>query len=284
MQIVAKGQKESIREMEIENLEQIQELLLNYSLDILGAIVIVIVGRWLAGFASRWVRNALAKADTNVALRRFLSNLLYYAILAFAVVAALARLGVQTASFIAVLGAAGLAIGLALEGALSNFASGVMILLFKPFEIGHYVEVGDTFGQVTDIKIFNTVLVTRDKKTVIIPNGLIISDKIVNYSTKGYIRVDMVFGIGYEDNLLKAKKILEELLATDERVLADPPARVAVEELADSSVNFAVRPHVKIEDYWDIQLEMPERVKLRFDQEGISIPFPQHDVHLFQAN
>jgi small conductance mechanosensitive channel len=159
-----------------------------------------------------------------------------------------------------------------------------MILLFKPFEIGHYVEISDSFGQVKDIKIFNSVLQTRDKKTVIIPNGLIISDKIVNYSKLGFIRVDMVFGIGYDDDLLKAKRILEELVAEDERVLAEPAPRVAVLELADSSVNFAVRPHVKIEDYWDILLDMPERVKLRFDQEGISIPFPQRDVHLFQSN
>ncbi len=265
-------------------LEKAQELILTYGLNILGAIVIILIGRWVAGIVSQWVRKALAKTSSNEALSRFLSNLAFYAILAFAGVAALARLGVQTASFIAVLGAAGLAIGLALEGALSNFASGVMILLFKPFEIGHYVEISDSFGKVTDIKIFNTVLLTRDKKTVIIPNGLIISDKIVNYSKQGFIRADMVFGIGYDDDLLKAKRILEELVTEDERVLAEPAPRVAVLELADSSVNFAVRPHVKIEDYWDILLDMPERVKLRFDQEGISIPFPQRDVHLFQSN
>ena len=265
-------------------LELAQELILTYGLNVLGAIVIVIVGYWLAGIVSRWVREGLAKTNTNEALLRFVSNLVFYAILAFAGVAALARVGVQTASFIAVLGAAGLAIGLALQGALANFASGVMILLFKPFEIGHYVEISDSFGKITDIKIFNTVLLTRDKKTVIIPNGLIISDKIVNYSKQGFIRADMVFGIGYDDDLLKAKRILEELVTEDERVLTEPAPRVAVLELADSSVNFAVRPHVKIEDYWDILLDMPERVKLRFDQEGISIPFPQRDVHLFQSN
>ncbi|WP_420645243.1 mechanosensitive ion channel family protein [Candidatus Leptofilum sp.] len=264
--------------------EQLQELVLTYGLNILGAVVILIVGYWLAGVVSRWAQRALSQTNTNEALLRFVGNLAYYAILAFAGVAALERVGVQTASFIAVLGAAGLAIGLALQGALSNFASGVMILLFKPFEIGHYVEINDAFGQVTDIKIFSTVLLTREKKTVIIPNGLIISDKITNYSKKGYIRADMVFGIGYDDDLLKAKRILEELVATDERVLETPAPRVAVLELADSSVNFAVRPHVKIEDYWDIRLEMPERVKLRFDEEGISIPFPQQDVHLFQSN
>lgn len=265
-------------------IEQVQTLVLTYGLNILGAIVILLIGYWVAGLASRWTRQALSRTHTNEALLRFLSNLIYYAILAFASVAALERVGVQTASFIAVLGAAGLAIGLALQGALANFASGVIILLFKPFEIGHYVEISDAFGKVTDIKIFSTVLITRDKKTVIIPNGQVISDKIVNYSKQGFIRVDMVFGIGYDDDLLKAKRILEELVTTDERVLAEPAPRVAVLELADSSVNFAVRPHVKIDDYWDIQLDMPERVKLRFDQEGISIPFPQHDVHLVQSN
>jgi small conductance mechanosensitive channel len=265
-------------------LAQIQEIILTYGLNILGALVIIFVGRWLAGVVSGWTRKTLAKTNTNEALLRFISNMVYYGLLAFAFVAALERIGVQTASFIAVLGAAGLAIGLALQGALANFASGVMILLFKPFEIGHYVEVGDAFGKVTDIKIFNTVLLTRDKKTVIMPNGLIIDDKIINYSKQGFIRVDMVFGIGYGDDLLKAKRILEALVAEDERVLSDPAPRVAVLELADSSVNFAVRPHVKIEDYWDILLDMPERVKLRFDQEGISIPFPQRDIHLFQQN
>ena len=265
-------------------LERAQEIILTYGLNIAGAIIIILIGYWLAGLVSRWTRKALAKTNTNEALLRFISNLTYYAILAFAGVAALERVGVQTASFIAVLGATGLAIGLALQGALANFASGVVIILLKPFEIGHYVEISDAFGKVTDIKIFNTVLVTREKKTVIIPNGQIISDKIVNYSKLGYIRADMVFGIGYNDDLLKAKRILEELLAEDERVLKNPAPRVAVLELADSSVNFAVRPHVKIEDYWDIRLDMPERVKLRFDQEGISIPFPQRDVHLFQSN
>lgn len=264
--------------------EQARILILTYGLNILGAIVIIGLGWWLAGLLSRWTEKALVRTTVNKALYRFLSSLIYYAILAFAVVAALERVGIQTASFIAVLGAAGLAIGLALQGALSNFASGVIILLLKPFEIGHYVEISDAFGKVTDIKIFNTVLVTREKKTVIIPNGQIISDKIVNYSKQGFIRVDMVFGIGYNDDLLKAKRILEELVTTDKRVLTEPAPRVAVLELGDSSVNFAVRPHVKIEDYWDVQLDMPERVKLRFDQEGISIPFPQRDIHLFQAN
>ncbi len=265
-------------------LEQVQELVLTYGLNILGAIVIVFVGRWLAGVISDWVKKALARTNSNEALLRFLSSLIYYAILAFTIVAALERVGVQTASFIAVLGAAGLAIGFALEGSLSNFASGVIILLFKPFAIGDMVEVGDVFGTVEDIQIFSTILVTLDNKTVIVPNGQITSSHIVNYSKRGALRIDMTFGIGYSDDLLKAKKLLQQILEEDEHVLADPAPSVAVSELADSSVNFAVRPFVNPDNYWDAYFAIHETVKLRFDAAGISIPFPQRDVHLFQQN
>ena len=265
-------------------LEQAQELILTYGLNILGALIIILLGYWLAGYISRWVINTLAKTNTNEALLRFLSNLIYYAVLAFAVVAALERVGVQTASFIAVLGAAGLAIGLALEGALANFASGVIILLFKPFGLGHLVEVGDVFGRVEEIQIFSTILVTPDNKTVIIPNGQITSSHIVNYTKRGTLRVDMTFGIGYSDDLLKAKKLLEQILAEEELVLAEPAPTVAVSALADSSVNFAVRPFVAVENYWAANFAIHEAVKLRFDEAGISIPFPQQDVHLFQPN
>jgi small conductance mechanosensitive channel len=265
-------------------LEQIQTLILTYGLNILGAIVILFVGRWLAGIISRWVKKALAHTNSNEALLRFLSSLVYYAILAFAAVAALERVGVQTASFIAVLGAAGLAIGFALQGALANFASGVLILLFKPFAIGDLVEVGDVFGSVEDIQIFSTILVTLDNKTVIMPNGQITGGHIVNYSKRGSLRIDMTFGIGYSDDLLQAKQLLQQILAEDERVLSDPAPSVTVSELADSSVNFAVRPFVAVDDYWDVYFAIQEAVKLRFDAAGISIPFPQQDVHLFQQN
>ena len=265
-------------------LEQIQQLALTYGLNILGAIVIIIVGRWLAGIVSRWVQKSMSRTHTNEALLRFMSNLAYYAILAFAGVAALERVGVQTASFIAILGAAGLAIGLALEGALANFASGVIILLFKPFSISHLVEVGDVYGKVEDIQIFSTVLVTPENKTVIMPNGQITGGHIVNYTKRGKLRVDMTFGIGYSDNLLKAKQLLEQIMAEDERILTDPAPTVAVSELADSSVNFAVRPYAAVEHYWDVYFAMHEAVKLRFDSAGISIPFPQQDIHLIQPN
>ena len=265
-------------------LERIQALILTYGLNILGAIVIFLVGRWLAKFVSRWVQKTLARAHTNKTLLRFLSNLAYYAILTFAAVAALERIGVQTASFIAVIGAAGLAIGLALEGALANFASGVIILLFKPFGVADLVEVGGLFGKVEDIQIFSTILVTPDNKTVIMPNGQITGGHIVNYTKRGSLRIDMTFGIGYSDDLLKANLLLEQIVTEDERVLTDPAPTVAVSELADSSVNFAVRPYVAVEHYWDAYFAIHENVKLRFDEAGISIPFPQQDVHLFQPN
>jgi small conductance mechanosensitive channel len=259
-------------------------LFVTYGLNILGAIIIFLIGRWVAGIVSRLLRKVLNKANVNETLINFAANVVYIGIIVFAVLAAFERLGVETTSFIAVLGAAGLAVGLALQGALANFAAGVLILLFKPFEIGNLVEASGTFGKVEEIQIFNTIIVTPDNKTVIVPNAQITSGNIVNYSKKGLLRLDMVFGIGYNDDLLKAKRILEEIVTADERVANDPPPNVAVMELADSSVNFTVRPYVKVEDYWGVHFDMTERVKLRFDQEGISIPFPQQDVHLFQPS
>ncbi len=260
----------------------LQSFIVTYGLNILGAIVIFIIGRWAAGLASRLIKRVLNKANVDESLVKFAGSLVYIGILIFAVLAAFERLGVETTSFIAVLGAAGLAVGLALQGALANFAAGVLILLFRPYKVGDLVEIAGVFGPVEEIQIFTTIVTTPDNKTVIIPNGQITSGNIVNYSAKGLLRLDMTFGIGYGDDLLKAKRILEELVTADERVAKDPAPNVAVMELADSSVNFVVRPFVKPEDYWGVHFTITEQVKLRFDQEGISIPFPQQDVHLFQ--
>lgn len=264
--------------------DTLQTLILTYGLNLLGAIVILLVGYWLSKAARRLVSRALGKTRTDQSLIRFASSIVYYALLAFTIVAALEQLGVTTTSFVAILGAAGLAIGLAMEGALSNFAAGVLLLFFRPFKVGDHVEVADHFGQTESIQVFHTVLVTRDNKTVTIPNSQVTGAPIVNYSKKGLIRLDMVFGIGYEDDLLRAKEILQEIVTGHDKVLADPPPKVAVLELADSSVNFAVRPYVRPDDYWSTALDLPEQVKLRFDEEGISIPFPQRDVHLFQES
>jgi len=260
----------------------VQSWLLSFGVKLLIAGGILLVGYWLAGFASRLARRALGRAEINEAVTQFLSKLVYYLLLIFALLAALSQVGVQTASIIAVLGAASLAVGLALQGALANFAAGVLILVLRPYDLNDLVEVAGVLGSVEAIQIFNTILVTPENKTVIIPNGQITSGVIVNYTRKGTLRLDMVFGIGYADDLLRAKQILEEIITADERVLADPPPTVAVLELADSSVNFAVRPFVKVSDYWGVFFDTQQAVKLRFDQEGISIPFPQQDVHLFQ--
>jgi small conductance mechanosensitive channel len=260
----------------------LQSFIVTYGLNILGAIIIFVIGRWAAGLASRLLKKVLTKANVDESLVKFAGSLVYIGVLVFAALAALARLGIETTSFIAVLGASGLAVGLALQGALANFAAGVLILLFRPFKVGDLVEVAGVFGPVESIQIFTTVIITPDNKTVIIPNGQITSGNIVNYSAKGLLRLDMTFGIGYGDDLLKAKRILEELVTADERVAKEPAPTVAVMELADSSVNFVVRPFVKPADYWAVHFSMTEQVKLRFDQEGISIPFPQQDVHLFQ--
>lgn len=268
----------------MELLNTVRALALAYGLNILGVILILVGGYWLAGWLARLSRKTLSKTKTDEALVRFAGSLVYYAVLIFAVLAALGRLGVQTTSFVALVGAAGLAIGFALEGALSNFAAGVLLLLFRPFRIGDLVEIADKFGAVEEILIFSTILVTLDNKTVTIPNSQVTGSPIVNYSKRGLLRLDMVFGIGYEDDLLKAKQILQELVTSDSRVASEPAPTVAVLELADSSVNFAVRPYVTPADYWAVHFDLTERVKLRFDAEGISIPFPQRDVHLFTAN
>jgi small conductance mechanosensitive channel len=269
----------------MEDLVQtITNLTVTYGLRLLGAIAIFIIGRWVSGVITRAIQRIMERAQVDKTLVTFVKNVVYYLLLAFVILAALNNLGVQTTSLIAILGASALAVGLALQGSLSNFAAGVLIILFRPFKVGDRVEIAGVLGFIEETQIFNTILRTPDNKTVIIPNANITSDNIVNYSSKGILRVDMVFGIGYDDDLLKAKKILEELVQADDRILANPPPRVVVKELADSSVNFAVRPFVKVADYRTVYFDLTEQVKLRFDQEGISIPFPQQDVHLFPTN
>ncbi len=266
-----------------ELIAQAQSLALTYGLRLIGAIVILLVGRWLARYFSQLTRTALDRAQLDKTLIRFLGSLVYVGILVVAVIAALNQVGVQSTSLVAIVGAAGLAIGLALEGALANFAAGTLILVLRPFRVGERVEVADVFGRVEEIQIFNTILVTPDNKTVIVPNAQVTGSPIVNYSRRGLLRLDLTFGIGYNDDIQLAKQILEEIVAADERVVAEPAAVVAVRELADSSVNFAVWPYVQVDDVWPVRFAITEQVKQRFDAAGISIPFPQRDVHLFPA-
>jgi small conductance mechanosensitive channel len=268
----------------MENIyELIKEWAALYGLKVIGAVAILILGRIAVGVLTGLVGRLMRRSKVDETLTKFVVSLTKIALMAFVIIAAISTLGVQTTSFVAVIGAAGLAVGFALQGSLANFASGVMLIVFRPFKAGDFVEAGGSVGVIEAIHIFNTVLKTPDNKEVIIPNGKVTGDNIVNYSAKDERRVDLVFGIGYDDDIRKAKQTLERILADHERVLKDPAPTVAVSELADSSVNFVVRPWVKTEDYWSVYFDITEKVKLTFDEQGISIPYPQTDVHLHKV-
>jgi len=269
--------------------EQVQALLqtfytmcINYGPKVILALVTLIVGLWfIKKFTQTLNKNLTSKGDAT--LGGFVSSVLSMIFKGVLLLSVAGMVGIETTSFIAVLGAAGLAIGLALQGSLANFAGGVVILLFKPFKIGDLIEAQGFIGSVSDIQIFNTILKTGDNRVVIIPNGALSSSSMVNINQEPTRRVDLVFGIGYGDNIDDAKTILESLAAKDTRVLKDPAAVFVVAELADSSVNFKVRLWVNTADYWGVYFDMHERVKKEFDAKGISIPFPQQDVHMHQA-
>ena len=258
---------------------KLQEWIALYGLNIIGALVILIVGRWVSMGVRSLIGKLMSRAGVDKTLISFVRNLSYVALLAFVIIAALSRLGIQTASFIAVIGAAGLAIGLALQGSLANFAAGVLMIIFKPFKVGDFIEGAGVSGVAEEIGIFTTALKSPDNKKVIVPNAKVTGDNIVNYTAKEMRRVDMVAGVSYSDDLGKVKTVLQEIMEGDERILKDPAPKIAVLELADSSVNFVVRPWVNTGDYWDVFFDTQEKIKLRFDAEGISIPFPQQDVH-----
>ncbi|RKX18855.1 MAG: mechanosensitive ion channel family protein [Candidatus Zixiibacteriota bacterium] len=254
-----------------------------YGLKVVGAIAFFIIGRFVIGIVTRIVKRIMAKSKTDETLTKFSVSLTKTALLLILFIAVLNQLGIQTTSFIAIIGAIGLAIGFALQGSLSNFASGVLLIAFRPFKAGDFVKAGGTVGVIEEISMFSTVMKTPDNKKIIVPNSSITGGNIVNYSAKETRRVDLVFGIGYDDDIKKAKQILERLISEDERILKDPAPVVAVSELADSSVNFVVRPWVKTSDYWDVYWDLTEKVKLTFDAENISIPYPQQDVHMHQV-
>ena len=267
----------------MENLPtKIFELVTIYGLKVIAAIVVFIVGRLIAKGLTNFTEKVMTKKEVDPTIVSFVGNMTYIALLVFVVLAALGQLGVQTTSFIAVIGAAGLAIGLALQGSLSNFAAGFLMIIFRPFKVGDFIEGAGVSGTVEMIQIFTTQLKTPDNKTVIIPNSSMTGGNITNWSVKGTRRVDLVFGIGYGDDIDKAKKIMADVLAKDERILKDPAPKIALVELADSSVNFVVRPWVKSDDYWDVYSDTTENIKKSFDAEGISIPFPQRDMHVYE--
>ena len=254
-----------------------------YGIKILAAVATFVIGRMIARFLTGAVRRLIGRADVDPTLANFLGNLTYMLLLTVVIVATVGKLGVETASFVAILGAAGFAVGFAMQGSLANFAAGVMIMIFKPFKVGDFVEAGGTSGVIVEVGIFATIMKTADNKKVIVANAGVTGGNIVNYSANDTRRVDMLFGIGYGDDIKKARETLEKILNGDDRVLKDPAPKIAISELADSSVNFVCRPWVKTADYWDVFFDTHEAVKLRFDELGISIPYPQQDVHMHQV-
>lgn len=267
-------------EQALKFLEHNQAVILSFSLKLVVALVIFYLGRWVAFGVSRLIGKALLLRHVDRAVVSFLTSIVNAGIMiAFALIA-LSHIGVQTASFIAILGAAGLAIALALQGSLSNFASGVLIILFRPFKAGDMVDVAGISGVVQRVDMFQTIFKTGDNKKIIVPNSQVTGGPIVNYSAEGKRRVDLTIGISYDSDLRKAKHILQQLVASDDRVLPDPEPVVAVAALADSAVQLIVRPWTKSVDYWPLYWDLLEQIKLRFDEEGIEIPFPQMSLHM----
>lgn len=262
-------------------LEQLQEVGLVLGLNIGVAIAIFLVGRWVAQFLRRFVKKSLSKTRIDPTLVAFASNMSYYVIMAFVLLAILGQLGIETTSLIALIGAAGLAVGLALQGSLANFAAGILLIIFRPFRVGDWIEVSGVSGYVEDLELLTTILRTLDNRTVVIPNSKLTDDNIINYSTRGILRLDLVVGVAYDSDLKQVKTILRQVLAEDERILSQPAPTVGVLELADSSINMAVRPWVKTADYVPVSLSVYEAVKIRFDEVGIEIPFPQRDLYVY---
>lgn len=270
--------------MDTETLDTIQQLVLTHAPNILFALVTLIVGWNLIGFAIRIMQKGLEKKGVEITLRGFLGNLANTLLKAMLIISVASMVGIETTSFVAIIGAAGLAIGLALQGSLSNFAGGVLILLFKPYKVGDVIQAQGEIGCVNEIQIFTTQLLTPDNKRIIIPNGPLANGNITNYSAENKRRVDFVFGIGYGDSIDKAREVIKGVLDADERIHKDPEALIVVSALADSSVNFTVRVWADSADYWGVFFATTEKVKKAFDAEGITIPYPQRDVHMHQAN
>jgi small conductance mechanosensitive channel len=260
-----------------------QELVAAFGIKVVTALLILVIGRWVAKALRNLTVRMMGKSNLDATLVPFFGSLVYFALLAFVVLAALAQVGIQTTSFIAVIGAAGLAVGLALQGSLANFAAGVLMLIFRPFKVGDYIEGAGVGGVVEEIHIFNTLLATLDNKTIIVPNAKLTGDNITNYTRKEIRRIDLEFSVGYGEDIDKVKRVVAGVLGSDARILKDPPPTVAVLGIGGGAVNFAVRPWVRTVEYWDVYFGTNENMKKRFDAEGIRIPVPRRDVHLHQA-
>ena len=258
------------------------EITSSFGLKLLTALIVVIVGKQLVKIMLKVIKVALEKANTEETVRIFIANLLNTVFTVIIFVAAINQLGVETTSIIALLGAAGLAIGLALQGSLANFAAGILIVIFRPYKVGDYIEAGTNVGTVKDIQIFSTVLRTPDNKSIVVPNGSIMDGSITNYSEQPTRRIDIIASCSYEDDLDKVKEVLQTILDNEERILTEPKPQIAVSELAESSVNFIVRPWVNSSDYLPVMYSLLENIKKTFDKKGISIPYPQSDIHIHE--
>jgi len=261
-------------------LELAQTKGIDFGINLAIAIAIFYVGKFVISLVVRGIRKVMRRQEVEKTLETFICNLVRMVLLVVVIIAAIGQLGIETTSFIAIFGAAGLAVGLALQGSLSNFAAGVLIVLFRPYKVGDFVEAAGIAGTIEQVQILTTVLKTGDNKQIIIPNGQIMDSIITNFSANDTRRVDMVIGVSYEDDLDKVRSTIKELVAAEDRILDEPACTIAVSALADSSVNFVVRPWVKTPDYWGVMFDLTEAIKKRFDEEGISFPFPQQDVHL----
>lgn len=274
---------EWLKQINIEKyIEMVTYWVTTYSVRIIAALLILVIGKWLARRITNLITRVMEKNKIDITLVRFLDSIMYYSFMVMVVIAAAGQLGINTTSFLTIVGAAGLAIGLALKDSLANFASGVMLVLFRPYKVSDFVDIGGVSGNVVSISLFTTELNTGDNQKVIVPNSSITSNVITNVTANPIRRVDLVIGIGYDDDIKKAKEVIRGVLAEEKRILPAPAPLIAVSELADSSVNFVVRPWVKTGDYWDVYFALHENIKLALDANGISIPFPQQDVHMYQ--
>jgi len=262
--------------------EKFQAVSVDFGIKFIAAIAIFYIGRLIARFVSKGIHKIMEAQKVDKILESFVTNLVYWALMTFVIIAAINQIGIQTTSLIAIMGAAGLAIGLALQGSLANFAAGVLIVMFRPYRVGDFVEAAGVSGSVVQVQILSTILKTVDNKQIVVPNAQIMSSIITNFSANETRRVDLVIGISYNDDIDKTRTIIQELINADNRILKDPACLVAVSELADSSVNIAVRPWVKTADYMSVKFGLTETIKKRFDKEGISFPFPQQDVHIIK--
>ena len=261
-----------------------QELLIKYTVNITAALLTLIIGFMAVGMLTGGMNRVMKARKVDSTISDFVTSMLKYGLLAFVIIAALSRVGVQTASFVAIVGAAGLAVGLALQGSLSNFAAGVLLIGFRFFKAGDYVEAGGTAGTVQSVQIFTTILMTPDNRMIVVPNSKILNDNIINYSKETTRRLDLVIGVSYSADLKLTKEVLTRIINEEPRVLKEPECRIAVSELGASSVDFVVRPWVNAEDYWNLKFDLLEKIKNELDANGIGIPFPQMDVHLFKQD